>query len=102
MLKEENTELLINEKCVESDYTFTADSKKMKEEVTYIFDATSLDGKQLVTFEELYDLSNPDKLKMVMEQNWWFGEKNKIIYVIEAGSLRIDCFFRTQKGVIYK
>lgn len=69
MLKEENTELLINEKCVESDYTFTADSKKMKEEVTYIFDATSLDGKQLVTFEELYDLSNPDKLKMVMEQN---------------------------------
>ena len=31
------------------------------------FDATSLDGKQLVTFEELYDLSNPDEPKKVTE-----------------------------------
>ena len=28
---------------------------------------TSLDGKQLVTFEELYDLSNPDEPKKVTE-----------------------------------
>lgn len=27
----------------------------------FTFDATSLDGKQLVTFEELYDLSSPDE-----------------------------------------
>ena len=60
MLKEENAELLINGKRVESDYTFTADSETMKAEVAFTFDATSLDGKQLVTFEELYDLSNPD------------------------------------------
>ena len=33
MLKEENAELLINGKRVESDYTFTADSETMKVEV---------------------------------------------------------------------
>ena len=31
------------------------------------FDASTLDGKQLVTFEELYDLSNPDEPKKVTE-----------------------------------
>ena len=67
MLKEENAELLINGKRVESDYMFTADSETMKVEVAFIFDATSLDGKQLVTFEELYDLSNPDEPKKVTE-----------------------------------
>ena len=35
MLKEENAELLINGKRVESDYTFTADSKTMKVEVAF-------------------------------------------------------------------
>ena len=67
MLKEENAELLINGKRVESDYTFTADSETMKAEVAFTFDATSLDGKQLVTFEELYDLSNPDEPVKVAE-----------------------------------
>ena len=67
MLKEESAELLINGKRVESDYTFTADSETMKVEVAFTFDATSLDGKQLVTFEELYDLSNPDEPKKVTE-----------------------------------
>ena len=63
----DNAELLINGKRVESDYTFTADSENMKVEVVFTFDATSLDGKQLVTFEELYDLSNPDEPKKVTE-----------------------------------
>ena len=67
MLKKENAELLINGKRVKSDYTFTADSETMKVEVAFTFDATSLDGKQLVTFEELYDLSNPDEPKKVTE-----------------------------------
>lgn len=66
MLKEENAELLINGKRVESDYTFIADSETMKVEVTFTFDATSLDGKQLVTFEELYDLSNPNEPKKLL------------------------------------
>ena len=67
MLKEENAELLINGERVESDYTFIADIETMKVEVAFTFDATSLDGKQLVTFEELYDLSNPDEPKKVTE-----------------------------------
>ena len=36
MLKEENTELLINGKRVENDYTFIADDEAMKVEITYI------------------------------------------------------------------
>ena len=40
---------------------------QLKAEVAFTFDATSLDGKQLVTFEELYDLSNPDEPKKVTE-----------------------------------
>ena len=39
----------------------------MKAEVAFTFDATSLDGKQLVPFEEVYDLSNPDEPKKVPE-----------------------------------
>ena len=39
----------------------------MKVEVAFTLDATSLDGKQLETFEELYDLSNPDEPKKVPE-----------------------------------
>ena len=86
MLKEESAELLINGKRVESDYMFTADSETMKVEVAFIFDATSLDGKQLVTFEELYDLSNPDEPKKVTEhkdiedkgQTITFKEKTKV------------------------
>lgn len=67
MLKEENAELLINGKRVESDYTFIADSENMKVEVVITFDASELAGKQIVTFEELYDLSNPDEPKKVSE-----------------------------------
>ena len=67
MLKEENAELLINGKRVENDYTFIADKENMKVEIVFTFDASSLGGKQLVTFEELYDVSNPDEPKKVTE-----------------------------------
>lgn len=67
MLKEENAELIINDKRVENDYSFVADNEKMEVKIEFTFDATSLDGKQLVTFEELYDLSNPDEPKKVTE-----------------------------------
>ena len=67
MVKEENAELIIDGKRVENDYTFTADKETMKVEVAFTFDASTLGGKQLVTFEELYDLSNPDEPKKVAE-----------------------------------
>ena len=67
MLKEENAELIINDKRVENDYIFTADSETMEVKIEFTFDASTLGGKQLVTFEELYDLSNPDKPIKVTE-----------------------------------
>ena len=46
---------------MESDYTFVADNEKMKVEISYMFDASELGGQNLVTFEELYDLKNPEE-----------------------------------------
>ncbi len=67
MLKEENTELVVDGKRVENDYTFIADDEEMKVEISYTFNGSSLGGKNLVTFEELYDLSNPDEPVKVAE-----------------------------------
>ena len=59
--------LLIDGKRVENDYTFIAGKETMTVEIAFTFDASTLGGKQLVTFEELYDLSNPDEPKKVAE-----------------------------------
>ena len=67
MVKSENAQLLIDGKPVESDYTFTAKKSEMEVEVSYTFNASALGGKDLVTFEELYDLSNPDEPIKVAE-----------------------------------
>ncbi len=58
MIKEENAELLINGNKVTGEYEFTADSEKMTVEISYAFDASDLGGKNVVSFEELYDISN--------------------------------------------
>ena len=52
---------------MESNYTFTAKKSEMEVEVSYTFNASALGGKDLVTFEELYDLSNPDEPIKVAE-----------------------------------
>ena len=67
MIKDKNAELIINGKRVENDYTFTADSEHMEVQIAFTFDASELAGKELVTYEELYDLSNPDEPKKVTE-----------------------------------
>ncbi|RHB05039.1 VaFE repeat-containing surface-anchored protein [Holdemanella biformis] len=67
MVKSENTQLLIDGQPVESNYTFTAKKSEMEVEVSYTFNASALGGKDLVTFEELYDLSNPDEPIKVAE-----------------------------------
>ena len=67
MLKEDNAELIIDGKRVESDYTFIADDEEMKVEMIYTFNASFLGGKNLVSFEELYDLSNPNEPVKVAE-----------------------------------
>ena len=67
MVKSENAQLLIDGQPVENDYTFTAEDSSMKTQITFTFNASSLAGKDLVTFEELYDLSNPDEPTKVAE-----------------------------------
>lgn len=67
MIKDENAELIIGGERVENDYTFTADSENMEVQIAFTFDASELGGKELVTFEELYDLSNPDEPTKVTE-----------------------------------
>ena len=67
MMKSENAQLLIDGEPVENDYTFTAKKSEMEVEVSYTFNASALGGKDLVTFEELYDLSNPDEPTKVAE-----------------------------------
>ncbi len=67
MVKSENAQLLIDGRPVESDYSFTAKDSKMEVEVAYTFNASALGGKDLVTFEELYDLTNPDEPIKVAE-----------------------------------
>lgn len=67
MVKEENAELVIDGKRVENDYIFTADKESMKVEIADTFNASALGGKQLVTFEELYDVSNPEEPLKVAE-----------------------------------
>ena len=67
MVKSENAHLLIDGKPVESDYTFTAKDSSLEVEIAFTFNASELAGKDLVTFEELYDLSNPDEPIKVAE-----------------------------------
>ena len=67
MVKAENAELIVNGERVESDYSFIAKDSKMEVEVSYTFNASALGGKDLVTFEELYDLTNPDEPVKVAE-----------------------------------
>ena len=67
MVKSENAQLLVDGKPVESDYTFTAKDSSMEVQIEFTFNASELAGKELVTFEELYDLSNPDEPTKVAE-----------------------------------
>lgn len=67
MVKSENVELLIDGKPVENDLTFTAKDSKMEVQIAFTFNASALAGKELVTFEELYDVTNPDEPVKVAE-----------------------------------
>ena len=67
MLKDENAELMVDGKRVENDYTFTAEDSKMELQIAFTFDSGALAGKELVTFEELYDMTNPEKPVKVAE-----------------------------------
>ena len=65
MLKDKNAELKIDGKRVENDLTFTAEAKDMEVQIEFTFDASALNGSDLVTFEELYDITEPEKPEKV-------------------------------------
>ena len=67
MVKSENAELIVNGKHVENDLSFTATDTKMEVQIEFTFNASELAGKELVTFEELYDVTNPDEPIKVAE-----------------------------------
>ena len=67
MIKEENAKLIIDGKEVTNDYEFTADKENMEVQIEFTFDGSTLGRKQLVTFEELYDMTNPEEPKKVTE-----------------------------------
>lgn len=67
MIKDEKAELIINDELIENDYTFTADKENIEVQISFTFDASELGGKQIVTFEELYDMSNPNEPIKVAE-----------------------------------
>ena len=67
MIKEENAKLIIDGKEVTNDYEFIADKENMEEQIEFTFDGSTLGRKQLVTFEELYDITNLEEPKKVTE-----------------------------------
>ena len=67
IVKSENAELIVNGKRVENDLSFTATDTKMEVQIEFTFNASELAGKELVTFEELYDVTNPDEPIKVAE-----------------------------------
>ena len=67
MMKSENAELIVNGKRVENDLSFTATDTKMEVQIEFTFNASELAGKELVTFEELYDVTNPNEPIKVAE-----------------------------------
>ena len=67
MVKSENAELLVGGERVENDLAFTATDTKMEVQIAFTFNASELAGKELVTFEELYDVTNPDEPIKVAE-----------------------------------
>ena len=58
---------MVDGKEVTNDYEFTADKENMEVQIEFTFDGSTLGGKQLVTFEELYDMTNPEEPKKVTE-----------------------------------
>ncbi len=83
MIKEEKAELIINGELIENDYTFTAEKENMEVQISFTFDASELGGKQIVSFEELYDISNPDEPIKVAEHKD-IEDKGQTIIITEA------------------
>ena len=59
--------MVVDEKPVENELLFTADDKMKKAVIEFTFPATHLAGSDVVVFEELYDLTEPEHPELVAE-----------------------------------
>lgn len=67
MLKDGEKELIIDGKRVENAVEFTADKEEMQTEIEFSFNAAELGGSDVVIFEELYDMTDPEKPELAAE-----------------------------------
>lgn len=67
MLKEENARLMIDGEPVENEIEFVATEEKQQVEIEFSFPAEELGGSDIVIFEELYDITEPEKPEMIAE-----------------------------------
>lgn len=69
MLKagEKSERLIVDGKPVENETIFTADDRKKMVVIEFTFPATHLAGSDIVVFEELYDITEPEKPELVAE-----------------------------------
>ena len=65
--KEMTAKLVVDEKPVENELRFTADDKTKKAVIEFTFPATHLAGSDVVVFEELYDMTEPEHPELVAE-----------------------------------
>ena len=61
MVKQENAALLVDGKRVENNLKFTADAEEMEVQLAFVVDARDLGGKDLVTFEQLKGITDPEE-----------------------------------------
>lgn len=71
---------------------------QMKIEIEYTFNASSLGGQNLVTFEELYDLSNEDEPVKVAEHKDIDDEGQTVLITEHSGG---EHWFHTEEQLRY-
>ena len=87
---ETGKELLVNDKPVTAETTFTAKKSSGSVKVKFSFDASSLKGKTIVVFETLYQ----DDLKLAVHAD--LEDKDQTIYFPEIGTQAKDSDTGTQ------
>ena len=100
MVKAENAKLLIDGKEVTNDYEFTADKENMEVQIEFTFNGSTLGGKQLVTFEELYDMTNPEEPKKAQREinGRLFREGDKVMQI--KNNYQLEWEIATKYGLV--
>lgn len=67
MIREEQKELRVDGKRVEKQTVFTAEHSRQEIDMEFTFGTEYLSGRHLVTFEELYDMTDAEKPEKIAE-----------------------------------